>query len=106
MVQELSPTAYEQLRAQPNAPQLIDVRESWEFAIASISGAQLHPLGQIGEWAATLDKDASYVIVCHHGSRSAMACQFLQTLGVKQVHNLTGGIDAWSQSVDPALPRY
>jgi rhodanese-related sulfurtransferase len=106
MVQEISPADVAQLRSQPNAPQLIDVRESWEFAIASIAGAQLQPLGQIGEWAAMLDKDAPYVVVCHHGGRSAMACQLLQSLGFKQVKNLTGGIDAWSQTVDPTVPRY
>lgn len=106
MVQEISPLDVAQLRSQPDAPQLIDVREAWEFAVANIAGAQLHPLGQIGEWAATLDKDASYVIVCHHGGRSAMACQVLQSLGFKQVQNLTGGIDAWSHSVDPSVPRY
>ena len=85
---------------------LIDVRETWEFARASIAGAELLPLGQIQEWAAKLDKAEAYVVVCHHGSRSAMACHYLQTLGFKDVRNLDGGIDAWSIAVDPKIPRY
>ena len=91
----------------PLAPaMLIDVREPWEFEIAHLDGATLLPLGQIYEWAQTLDKDANYVVMCHHGSRSAMACQVLQSLSFTHVTNLEGGIDAWSYAVDPKVSRY
>jgi rhodanese-related sulfurtransferase len=108
MVQEISPQDYSQLRAQTEGalPTLIDVREPWEFASARIDGAILHPLGQIGEWAAQLNKEGSYVVMCHHGGRSGMACQILQSLGFKHAVNLSGGIDAWSALVDPDIPRY
>ncbi len=108
MVQEISPQDFSQLRAQNAhvAPTLIDVREAWEFATAKIEGAMLYPLGQIGEWAAQLDKDQSYVVMCHHGARSAMACQILNSLGIKNAVNLSGGIDAWSVLVDSDIPRY
>jgi len=110
-VQSISPQLYAAARRQtPGTPEpsatLIDVRESWEFNIAHIDGARLLPLGQIDEWAQTLDKTADYVVMCHHGSRSAMACQVLQALGFTRVHNLDGGIDAWAQSVDPTIARY
>jgi rhodanese-related sulfurtransferase len=85
---------------------LIDVREPWEHQIANIEGAQLLPLGQIYEWAATLDKNADYVIMCHHGGRSAMACQVLASMGFKRLNNLAGGIESWAICVDPNVPRY
>jgi len=87
-------------------PTLIDVREPWEFQLAHLEGAELKPLGQIGQWGPTLAKDAQYVIMCHHGSRSAMACQMLQRFGVDNVLNLEGGIDAWTITVDPSVRRY
>lgn len=105
-VRNLAPQDYAQLRQDDVRPMLIDVREPWEFALAHIDGAELMPLGQIQEWSAKLDKAAAYVVVCHHGSRSGMACHYLQTLGFKDVRNLDGGINAWSIAVDPKIPRY
>ena len=110
--QNISPQQYADLQhaqsssADQPAPALIDVREPQEYQIAHIEGAQLLPLGQIYEWAQTLDKAAPYVIMCHHGGRSAMACQVLQSLGFKNLSNLDGGIEAWSMLVDPSVPRY
>jgi len=110
--QNMMPQQYADLQhAQVNLPDqpppaLIDVREPWEYQIAHLETAQLLPLGQIYEWAQTLDKDAPYVVMCHHGSRSAMACQVLQSLGFKNLSNLDGGIEAWSMRVDPSVPRY
>lgn len=102
----ITPQQYAELRAADNPPALIDVRETWEFAIAHLDEATLHPLGQIYDWATTLDKEADYVLVCHHGQRSAAACQFLSNMGFKRVSNLSGGMDAWSYAVDRSLPRY
>ena len=64
------------------------------------------PLGQLYEWAATLDKSSTYVVMCHHGGRSAMACQVLASMGFKKLSNLEGGIDGWAASVDASVPRY
>jgi rhodanese-related sulfurtransferase len=102
----ITPQQYAALRANDTPPALIDVREPWEFAIARLDEATLLPIGQIYEWALTLDKDAEYVIVCHHGQRSAAVCQFLSGMGFKNVANLSGGMDAWSHAVDPAMRRY
>ena len=104
-IQSISVSAYASLEADKR-PTLIDVREPWEFKIAHIGGAQLLPLGQIGQWAQTLDKNAAYVVMCHHGGRSMMACQVLAQAGIKNVANLDGGIAAWSTSVDPSIPQY
>jgi rhodanese-related sulfurtransferase len=46
------------------------------------------------------------VVLCHHGARSLLAAQFLRERGLRQVSNLTGGIDAWSEAVDPSVPKY
>jgi rhodanese-related sulfurtransferase len=105
--QDITPQQFAEMKDAPaNASLLIDVREPWEYQIAHIEGAQLQPLGQIYEWAATLDKSADYVIMCHHGGRSGMACQVLGSMGFKQLANLQGGIDAWAICVDPNVPRY
>ncbi|HZS10246.1 MAG TPA: rhodanese-like domain-containing protein [Blastocatellia bacterium] len=86
---------------------LIDVREPGEYDIARIDGAELKPLGQIATWAQQLpDKDEEIILHCHHGMRSAQACEFLSRQGFTNVKNLSGGIDAWSRQVDPTVPLY
>jgi rhodanese-related sulfurtransferase len=105
-VRQMTPQVYSQRLGSGDAPLMIDVREPWEYALAHVDNAQLMPLGNIHEWSAELDKTAEYVVICHHGGRSAMACQFLMRLGIRNVWNLDGGIDAWSMDVDPQVPRY
>jgi rhodanese-related sulfurtransferase len=105
-VKVISPQEYAVLRASEAPPALIDVREPWEHAIAHLDEATLLPLGQIHEWAPALDKEADFVIVCHHGQRSAAVCQFLSGMGFRRVANLSGGMDAWSIAVDRTVPRY
>jgi rhodanese-related sulfurtransferase len=105
-VRNILPQDYASLRQAATPPTLIDVREPWEFEIVRLEEARLMPLGQIYEWAAALDKDAPYVVVCHHGSRSAMACQVMSSLGFRNVQNLDGGVDAWAYAVDASIGRY
>jgi rhodanese-related sulfurtransferase len=99
-----------QLRTKLDAGEkirLIDVREPLEYDIARIAGAELKPLGQIATWVTTLpDKSETIVIHCHHGMRSAQACDFLTRQGFENVSNLSGGIDAWSREVDASVPLY
>jgi sulfur-carrier protein adenylyltransferase/sulfurtransferase len=90
----------------PKPPILIDVREPHEYRFCRIEGAELKPLGEIEEWAETLDPEAEIVLQCHSGARSAHATMYLKHLGFKRVANLRGGIDAWSLEVDPDVPRY
>ena len=87
---------------------LLDVREPSEFEQAHIDGAVLLPLGEL---EARLDELAEWrerrvVAQCHHGGRSAAACQILLANGFGDVSNLVGGIEAWSLTVDPSVPRY
>jgi rhodanese-related sulfurtransferase len=88
-------------------PRIIDVREPSEYHIARIPNAELKPLGQIMQWMQELgDHDQELIMQCHHGMRSQRAGEFLAANGFTNVHNLTGGIDAWSAYVDPSVPRY
>jgi molybdopterin/thiamine biosynthesis adenylyltransferase/rhodanese-related sulfurtransferase/molybdopterin converting factor small subunit len=85
---------------------LIDVREPHEYQICNIPGAQLIPLGQIGQRLGELDPEADIVIHCKSGMRSARACGVLKAAGFQHVRNMKGGILAWSDRVDPSVPKY
>ena len=86
--------------------ELIDVREPFEYEIARIDGAKLIPLGEIAERADELQREQLIVIHCHSGGRSAEAVRLLQQRGFTNVYNLKGGIDAWSDQIDPSVPKY
>lgn len=88
------------------APQLVDVREPWEWNVARLPGAILIPLSQIETLAPTLDATRETILYCHHGSRSLAAALQLEASGFSHIGHLEGGIDRWSTDVDPALPRY
>ena len=88
------------------ALELIDVREPFEFEIARIDGATLIPLGEIAERADELKREEPIIVHCHSGRRSAQAVRLLQQRGFTNVYNLEGGIDAWSDLIDPSVPRY
>lgn len=85
---------------------LLDVREADEYAFARIEGSLHIPLRQIPERIQELDPQQEIVVICHHGVRSQQACLFLEQYGFNNLINLRGGIDAWSSSCDPAVPRY
>ena len=86
--------------------ELIDVRETYEYEIARIDGARLIPLGEIAERADELRRDRPIVVHCHSGRRSAEAVRLLQQRGFGNIYNLEGGIDAWSDQIDPGVPKY
>ena len=85
---------------------LLDVREPHEYQIASIPGAKLVPLGEVARRLDEFDKNADIVIHCKSGMRSAKACGILKQAGFEHVRNMKGGILAWSDQVDPSVPKY
>jgi len=87
-------------------PVLLDVREPWEWQVARLEGAQHIPMREIPGRIAEIDPDQEVVAICHHGGRSLQVAAFLEKNGVSKVHNLQGGVDAWSRTVDPAVPVY
>ena len=86
---------------------VVDCREAWEYETVQLPGAALIPMNEtpqrIDEYRAA---EAPVVVHCHHGARSLRVVQWLRSQGVENVRSLQGGIDAWSLSVDPSLPRY
>ena len=86
--------------------ELIDVREPFEYEIAQIDGAKLIPLGEIAERLDELKREQPIIVHCHSGMRSAQAVRLLQQRGFAKVYNLEGGIDAWSDQIDPNVPKY
>jgi monothiol glutaredoxin len=86
--------------------ELIDVRTEGERAIAKIEGSRL--LNEKGhDYLLSLDRNTTIVFQCHHGIRSQSAAEyFLREEGFRNLYNLRGGIDAWSQLMDPSVPRY
>ncbi|XP_024536485.1 rhodanese-like/PpiC domain-containing protein 12, chloroplastic [Selaginella moellendorffii] len=90
--------------------QLLDVRELKEIKIASLDGFKPFPLSQFGEWGPTigdtLDPDKDTFVMCHHGVRSLQAAQWLKSQGFSRLHNVSGGIHAYSTRVDDKVPVY
>lgn len=86
---------------------LVDVREKNEFEIARIPNSKLIPLSEFSKRVLEeLKPEMDLVLHCHHGGRSTRACEYLVSMGFKNVANLTGGIDAWSVEIDGKVPRY
>jgi sulfur-carrier protein adenylyltransferase/sulfurtransferase len=103
--EELSPSDDKERKDRGEAIILIDVREPFEAKLASIGGS-LIPLNELPKRLNELDRNASYVLICHHGMRSRNAAHFLAQNGFARVANLSGGIDRWSVEIDPSVPRY
>jgi sulfur-carrier protein adenylyltransferase/sulfurtransferase len=85
---------------------ILDVREPFEYEIARIEGSNLIPLGELPDRLDELDRDRYTVVHCHSGARSAKAVQLLRRAGFTNVFNLEGGIDEWSEEIDPTVPKY
>ena len=89
-----------------DAPLIVDVREPAEFEICRIPGARLIPLHQLPSRLAELDASKEIVLQCKVGGRSANATAYLRRAGFTRARNLTGGILAWIDEVDPSQPKY
>jgi adenylyltransferase/sulfurtransferase len=89
-----------------DAFRLIDVREPFEWDICRIPGATLIPLGQLPARLSELDSADEIVLQCKSGARSARALRLLQEAGFGKVWNVEGGIAAWAEEIDPAVPKY
>jgi len=85
---------------------LIDVREPHEYQICNIPYAKLIPLGDLPKRVSELNSADEIVAHCKSGMRSAKAVDFLKQAGFRKVRNMKGGILAWSDKVDPSVPKY
>mgnify|MGYP005818164203 CR=1 FL=1 len=84
---------------------VLDVREPHEYQICNLGG-HLIPLKELPNRVGELDTSREIVVHCKSGGRSAKAVEFLRQSGFQKVHNLTGGIIAWAERVDPQVPKY
>jgi rhodanese-related sulfurtransferase len=106
---EISVREVKQIMDAGKTLHLIDVREPNEFAVCKIEGAELIPMRTVpGELQDITSKaeSAPVIVFCHHGMRSLNVVNWLREQGVKNCASMAGGIDAWSATVDPTVPRY
>lgn len=112
MISQIDAASLAQAIQSGRSVALLDVREPWEFQTAKIEGSINIPMSTIPARVDDVralqgdDGERELIVVCHHGTRSMYVAQFLEQRGLSDLVNLRGGIDAWSQSVDPAVPRY
>jgi sulfur-carrier protein adenylyltransferase/sulfurtransferase len=103
---EISAVELKQRLDKGDALKIVDVREPHEYQINKIEGSTLIPLGDIEKRYVELDPSDELVLHCKMGGRSAKAAEFLRSKGFTKVLNLSGGILAWIDKVDPSLPKY
>ncbi len=84
---------------------ILDVREPHEYQICHLNG-YLIPVGDLPKRVHELDSSREIIAHCRSGVRSARAVNFLRRAGFKKVYNLTGGILAWADKIDPKMPKY
>ena len=103
---EISPEIVSEMLESGEEMVLVDVREDWEWEKAHIEGAIHIPLSELRERVQELDPEAWTVVYCHTGDRSVDGCLVLWDLGFRKVRSLSGGIDLWSEVIDPEVPKY
>lgn len=107
MIEEISAADLKRRMDDGDDIQLIDVRQPDENAFAKIPGAKLIPLGDVIRRMGEIDPAKETVIHCKMGGRSAKAIEVLKQAGFTgELKNLKGGITAWSNDVDPKVPKY
>ncbi len=106
-VPEITPTELKQRLDSGEDIQIIDVREAHEVAVAKLPNAVHIPLGQVINRMSEIDPNRETVVHCKMGGRSAKAIEALKRSGFSgNLLNLKGGITAWSNEVDPSVPKY
>lgn len=87
-------------------PLLLDVREVWETAICSLPQCLHIPMLSVTERQDELPRERSIVVICHHGARSMQVASFLDRNGFVDIYNLSGGLAAWAEEIDPSMDTY
>lgn len=105
-VTEIEPADVAARRAAGERFTLVDVREPWEVDLCRVDWAVQIPMGEIPGRCGEIDRSAPVVVMCHHGGRSLRVAHFLAQQGFDRVANLTGGIDAWREQIEPSMRPY
>jgi rhodanese-related sulfurtransferase len=106
MVREIPVEELKARRDRGEQPLVIDVREAWELQLASIPDVVHVPMNELPARLAEFSREAETIVMCHAGGRSLRVAHFLEKQGFTNVANLSGGISAWSESVDATVPQY
>lgn len=106
MTREMSPLEFCAAHNANELWQLLDVREDWEIKIVAIAGSVNIPLAEVPSRHTELNPARPVAVLCHSGVRSGKVADYLERQGYQQVVNISGGIEAWSLTVDSTLPRY
>ena len=104
MMNIITVSEFIKIKSDPNSF-LLDVRTKEEFHFSNIGGLNI-PLDQIEKRISEIPKDKNIYCLCHHGVRSQHACMILEKNDFNDPTNISGGIDAWSNSIDPTVKRY
>ena len=103
---EISPELVNEMIESGEDLILLDIRDDWEWEKAHLEGAIHIPLDELSGRMTELDPRSETIVYCHHGERSVDGCLVLWEHGFRKVRSLTGGIEAWSELVDPTVPKY
>jgi rhodanese-related sulfurtransferase len=106
MVREISVAELKARRDRGEQPLVIDVREGWELQLAGIPGVVHVPVNELPGRLSEFSRATETIVMCHAGGRSLRVAQYLSNQGFTNVANLSGGISAWSESVDATVPQY
>jgi len=107
-ISEISPTELKQRVDRGDDVVIVDVREPYEWEMGNLEpyGAKLIPLAELPERLDEVEKTDEIVLMCRSGGRSEKALKLLREQGFDRLHNLSGGILAWSDEIDPSIPKY
>ena len=105
-MRQLSAQAAAALISENSNAAILDVREDWEWQRVHLAHSTHLPMSRLSSNWHSLAPERCWLVLCHHGVRSAQVVAWLTQQGLPDVINVAGGIDAWSLTVDPHLPRY
>jgi len=103
---EISARELATARASATPPAVIDVREPEEWEIVHLPDSKLIPLRELPARLGELDPRGDLVVLCHHGTRSLAAVEFLRAAGFNHARSLAGGIEGWAEEIEPGMVRY
>ena len=103
---EKTPEEIKKLLEDEEEVKIIDVREDWEYEICHLDNSIHIPLLQVEDKAETLNKEDTHIVVCHHGIRSRMIGKYLESVGFKNIINLSTGLEGWANDIDKTMKKY